>query len=497
MENKYINALNAQILLLIAFIVYGLFDKLLFSLNLSLNSDSVIAGILSREIYVHKNLFLSQFYLPNRTPHIFSEILPFHLLPQIISNFDPNAIRIMSFIIFLLILFVFSYLIFKITGNIINGLIFAALLSNLWTGSFEFYIMPTSHNGTLLFTGIFLLLFIYRTLELNLISILSILLLNLIVFSDSIILIWFVVPLAVFYILFFKDKNYNSNLMILLTLLTTLLTYIIKTFFISNFVSDALFLKDIRTIFEVGIPLYIEGLLYLINNNLYSIYNTSNLSNYLIIFSFALLSYYSIKYILSDQNIRAKKTYYFFATSAIIVFLGYVSTSISIDFGTTRYLTLTALSIYVLISLSYTKKSVYIFLIFLVLFSSAYSNIAPLKTLDFQPNKPQLELIEYLKNNGLQFGLGDYWNSNIITYLSKEEVIIRPIVIYNGIIYPRIWYSSEKWFSGEAMDSKFFVISGNNDAISMNELNSFLKYSPPLGNKSYEDYKIYVYNQGV
>ena len=89
MRSKYINAYKAEIALLIMFIVYGLIGKLLISLNRSLDSDSVIAGIVSREIWVHKNLLLSQFYLPSSTPHIFSDILPFHLLPQIISNFDP------------------------------------------------------------------------------------------------------------------------------------------------------------------------------------------------------------------------------------------------------------------------------------------------------------------------------------------------------------------------------------------------------------------------
>jgi hypothetical protein len=56
MRSKYINLYYSQIALLIGFIIYGLLGKLLISLNLSLNSDSVIAGILSREMYVHNNL---------------------------------------------------------------------------------------------------------------------------------------------------------------------------------------------------------------------------------------------------------------------------------------------------------------------------------------------------------------------------------------------------------------------------------------------------------
>jgi hypothetical protein len=254
---NYKAAQNAEILLLIIFIIYGLIEKLLICLNKSLNSDEVIAGIASREMLVHKDYLLSQYYFSSATSNIFSDILPFHLLPQLISNFDPYAIRIMAFVIFLLVVIIFSYIIFRITNEKINGLIFAALLSNLWAGSFGFYSMATSHNATLFFTGVFLLLFIKNIYTINLGSVLSILLLNLIVFSDTIIIAWFVIPFIAIYILFLKEKDSSANLMVSLIGLTTVITYIIKTYFISNFLSDSIYLVDIKTIVEINIPLYI------------------------------------------------------------------------------------------------------------------------------------------------------------------------------------------------------------------------------------------------
>ena len=497
--SKYINIYNATILLLIFFIIYGIISKFLISINRSLNSDEVSAGMVSLEIWKHKDYLLSQYYFPAADPNIFSDILPFHLIPQIISNFDPYAIRIMSFIIFLLVIFVFSYLIYKITRDIINSLIFAALLTNLWSGSFWFFSMPNSHNATLFFTGIFLLLFFFnRNFEINLASILSIFLVDLIVFSDSIIAAWFVIPFTTIYIIFFKDKNFKSNLLISLIILTTFLIYIIKSFFITSFVVDRFYFKDVWTILNVNVPLYIKGLLYLLNDSTYSIYETHNLINYVIIFAFVLLLYYSNRYVLLTQNMQSKKLYFFLIISAITIFLGYVCTNLSADFMDTRYLTLTALSIYALISLSYNKKGIYIVLIFLVLFSSAISNYAYIKNLDYQPNKPELELIENLKDNGLNYGVGDYWDSNIITYLSKEQVIIRPIKIYNGAILPRRWLSSERWFSDDSINyTNFFIIFKANDTVKMDALKSYLAYNQPIKTKSFKDYTVYIYNHVV
>ena len=152
---KYVNSYNVKVILLIFFIIEGIISKFLISINRSLDSDGVCPGIVSLEIWRHKDYLLSQFSFNSADPNIFSDILPFHLVPQIISNFDPYAIRIMAFIIFLLIISIFSYLIYNITGEVLNVLIFSALLANLWPGSFYFFSQPSAHNGTMVFIGIF------------------------------------------------------------------------------------------------------------------------------------------------------------------------------------------------------------------------------------------------------------------------------------------------------------------------------------------------------
>ena len=237
--------------------------------------------------------------------------------------------------------------------------------------------------------------------------------------------------------------------------------------------------------------------------------------------------YYSREYIISTQNIYSRQLCFFFVISAITVFLIYVSTNFSTDFLTTRYLTFTALSIYLLISISYNKNIKYILLVFLILLSGVNSNYAFIKDLDYQPNQLQLGLIENLKDNGLQYGVGDYWDSNIMTYLSREKVIIRPVFARDGTILSRRWLSSDRWvseFSDKSKNlSKFFILFRANDTLKMDDLRLFLKYNQPIETKTYrandtlkmddlsllfrynqpietkpyENYTIYVYNQIV
>ncbi len=94
------------------------------------------------------------------------------------------------------------------------------------------------------------------------------------------------------------------------------------------------------------------------NESVYSVYDKLAPSDYIIILSYIFLLYFTVKQILSNQTIEAKEFYYFLIASAIIVFLSYVSTNLCIDFGTTRYLTFTAMSIFILISLSYNKERI-------------------------------------------------------------------------------------------------------------------------------------------
>jgi hypothetical protein len=145
--------------ILVIFIIYGLVTKLLISLNLDLNSDLTYPGIVSLEIWKHHNVFLTGFYLFSLDSGLLHDIIPFHLIPQIISNYDPNALRLVAYALFVAVILVFSYIIFLLTDSRIKSLLFMALVSNLQPLSYSYYALPSCHIATILFAGIFFLIF--------------------------------------------------------------------------------------------------------------------------------------------------------------------------------------------------------------------------------------------------------------------------------------------------------------------------------------------------
>lgn len=86
--------------ILFLLIVYGLYLKLQSSFSIPLNSDFVLPGLFCREIFVHGNDLLKGYYFPFPDPHIFSELIPFHVLPQLLTRYDPKALYLTSYSIY-------------------------------------------------------------------------------------------------------------------------------------------------------------------------------------------------------------------------------------------------------------------------------------------------------------------------------------------------------------------------------------------------------------
>ena len=89
--NNIVN--NNLHIILIIFIVYGMISKFIIRLKGSLDSDCVNPGMICIDIWKNNNYLLNSYYFPANDPFWFSDILPFHLIPQIISNFDPLALK--------------------------------------------------------------------------------------------------------------------------------------------------------------------------------------------------------------------------------------------------------------------------------------------------------------------------------------------------------------------------------------------------------------------
>jgi hypothetical protein len=507
LSDKSFRDINNFNILFVIFIIYGVVCKLLIALSLSLNSDTVDAGIVSLEIWKNENYLLESYYFPSANPYWFSDIFTFHLIPQIISDFDPSCIRIVSYVIFLLIIFIFSIYIYKVSHDKTATLIFAALVANIYPGSALFYLSSTSHNATIVFVGLFLLLFLNNDYKFNLQNMFYICAINLILFSDSLVLVWFIVPSIFNYILLYKDEYLRSNAFVIFAISTFIFTYIYKSNFVENFITIAIQVKDIRTILELNLPLYFKGM----STLLFGTADGTISSNYFGILFLIVAIYYGFHKLYNNY----KYILVFSAVSALIIFVGYISTSLCVNIATTRYLTFTAISVYCIAALAYRKgDTVYMLLVLIVLSLCAVSNYMFIDQLDYQPNADELNIINYLANNGLNYGYADYWDSNIITYLSKGKIEILPILLYPesnkpGSSHISVYYlqgfrpfrftTCERWYTNRLnfSDDYFILINQRETSeplIKKYAVEEFIKYVIPKNKLRFGSYTIYVFD---
>lgn len=517
--------------------LFGIITGFLYSINLNLNSDTVVPGIVAREIFEHSNF---QFNFPIYDSYLFTDVYTFHLLPQFLSNYNPDVLRLTAFGIFLLVVFTFSYLIYRYTDSV-KALIFAALITNLNPNAYTYFINPEFHIGTLLATGI--LLYLCDPLKLQKMSKMMlaaiIVLAGLIAFSDAIIFAFFIIPYAIYHMFFRrqwnsdldagakntkerlklersrKENNRKIDLFVIALLIMTIAVTLYK------FVQPA-FLND-------AIPAYVTHSSYdnLVENNVSTL--TSNFHQYFL--SLSLLVNENIYHILSGNfNILdigiaiifiAVIVYSFTKTgnisrylrlmmiiSIVIVFIGFTITSFSSEASSinSRFLVYTVISIFTFIAMAYDNKSdirstLYIVAILILIILVALTNGLNFKTLDFKPNNDQFNLISHLENNNETFGFSGYSDSNLITYLSKENVVLREIhpEYVNGkmIFNVNTWLISNRYWKGDIsnniMPERYIILTNKEDPLYL-QINKTFELVRPTNISYYGDYIIGYFN---
>jgi len=474
---------------------------------LNLNSDTVYLIWLSNEFWSHQNHLLNGCYLNSASNYLFTEWVPFLLIPQIISNFDPSVVRIMAFIIYILVILVFSIIVFITTNNIINSLFFAAIMANLNFGGSIYYLTPAFHIGTLFFSGVLLLLlikFLSSEEEFPVFqSILFIILLDLSLFSDSILIVWLVVPYLILYLFLFDKKNKELNFFIFLSAFSAFFIGFLKINFIRNFNNIPLEISP--RIIDGNLNYYLDSLLFLTTG-----YEKVELAALIIalIYIFALLSHLARSSI--DKNEKYHILILFLIISFIITSVSYLIFGVAIyDMATARYLIFSALSLNLSISLFKFETGRYAILISIIIIVGALSNYSFLANLTsnnytlesennflkyFNQNQEENELIKFLQTNNLTNGYGEYWDSNIINCLSRESIIVRPITIRDGEIIPFRLLSCERWFDQKA-SSKFLIYNTKRNVfLPEKDLDLFLNKNPSQRVFNFRNYKIYVFD---
>lgn len=486
---------------LVAVTLFGLAEKFLLALNTTLNSDSVVPGLEAIEIVKYRDIFLSHFYYPTNYPAIFTDLVPFHLIPQLLTGYDPNAVRLTGFLIFVLIVVVYASIVYKVTKDPLKALIFMALLSNITPMAYHFFKEPVAHAGTILLTGVLIFVLIdYEKLR-SYQKVVIAALVFLTSFSDNLALGIIAIPvtLVLCYTRIRAGRMSPGAVLdpAIYLLLPGLISYAVKAFLPSMVAMDISIITADNSIVTVfgsltdKILLYVKYMLQTINDQLYSILD-HNFGIYEIL-SLALVAVaiYSLGNVIKElkkDNYELKLFLQILLVSNILMFLGFMLTSLN----GARYLMLGSLSIFAIIALGYDKRRIYLGLLAVAMIVGVITCAIAVSHLDYKPNEEEYGLIKYLEENNLTVGYSDYWDSNIITYLSGEKIKVRAIGYRDGHITPYHYriLSSSRWYTD--YPTKFFILYhiGNNFG-EIPAITSAVEWDSTL---SYGDYYIFIYD---
>lgn len=487
-KDTYFNSFLKSILshkfesILLLLTIIGLVLKFFYFIRIELNSDMVLSGIMSIEFSKYHNYFFSSYYMSAADSNIF-EVVTFYLLPQILSHFDPVILKVTAFFVFLLIVIVFSYIIFFSTKSLFNTLFFSALLSNWYTS----YAMVT-HETTILVIGILLILYLFKPVK-NW-DIIFLVILTIVTFSDSLISIWFTIPFLISNLLKRPLKEQITSFLkfdiVFKTVFLSIIVTIFKYYFIEYYVRGTYTqCRELSCLINFQIPLLLKDLPSSISLILYRIEN--NQITFIGILFIAFLIAYMILLIKNFKSISEKNMILFVGVMSIFTSLFYLMTGA--PEGSERYLKfilIGLLSIFCMVDFSKSKYPKWILLGIIIINLIYIINVPIINS----PNEEQYQLIDFLKKSNLSFGYGDYWDSNIITYLSHEEVIIRAVSLENGLT-PYYWNSAKRWY--ENPPKKFFVIVRDNNEKALNYYYNIYVYKP-IQITDYKNYKIFEYN---
>ncbi len=514
------------IVFLLAFIGYGLICGVLYAVNLELTSDHVVPGLVAMELFKNGNI---QYDYPAEDPYLFTDVYTFYVLPQILTGYSPTALRLTGFLVFVLVLATFSYIVYRY-GGLISALVFAALLTNISQSAYYYFLSPEYHVGTLLATGLLILLFNPETIKSVSGKRLAayLVLLGLVVLSDNLIIAFFIVPYLLYYLVHYRFKKTDDTtkagkkkaaekasetkkktFILLLIGVITAIIYFYKRFqptilptILPRFLrkGDNLFSLDSSILTRLS--LYIQSITMLVSRDLYSIV-TSQLT--ITVVAFSALFLLVLGYAIIRFNPKANYLNVMLLSSFGIMFVSYIFTTYAIDAISARFLILSSVSIFVVIALSFREKEdsqqrklVYLAAIALLLLATVPASLSSVSALSYKPNEPHYQAIRFLEDNNVTIGYSDYDNANLLTYLSNDRVklrLIRDAPEGYGRPVPRgylenIWLSSERWWW--TLPTNYSVVINKNGELNSSMARVVSKY-PPTETLYFGNYTIQRY----
>jgi len=108
-------------------------------------------------------------------------------------------------------------------------------------------------------------------------------------------------------------------------------------------------------------------------------------------------------------------------------------------------------------------------------------------------------LKNFLLENGLHYGYAKFWNAGVLSVLSDEKLLVRQIVIDQGLPKPDRWLSSNRWYRPDAWQGETFLLLSTQKAeqeddqeiIDWNMLERY--HCKPVRKLSFEEFQVFVF----
>lgn len=114
-----------------------------------------------------------------------------------------------------------------------------------------------------------------------------------------------------------------------------------------------------------------------------------------------------------------------------------------------------------------------------------------------QRSNQKKALVDFLVQNGLHYGYATYWNAGVTSVLSDERVLVRQIVIDNGLPMPMRHLSSNRWYRPRTWKGETFLMLTMQES-KMVDWDRFSAHRlKPVRELDFSGYKIYIFNENI
>jgi len=460
----------------------GLYLALVLSLNIQLDSDTVVPGLVSMAMKTDPLLRL--FSLRVMDPYLAD--LAYYVPLQLISGYNPLVLRLSAYLIFLGILASFAYIVYKAAGWWAS-VAFSALFVNMSAATLATLVLPDYHNSAILFAGVLIILYArYGSWKWFWAVLAAITLVS--AYSDVLFLAIMAAPMFIF--LSYKKEWRNATAVLGATFVVVALKF---RWLIGSSTSNAGQGIDYLGLFKAAV-LYVPSVL---NGeaNAFITGSSSQLGMIATLF-IALFSAMTIGYaVRRTRTILPQNRYYMLVIlpGAIFLMLAYITGA----FTEPRYLTYLAIT-FCMLAASMSDQRLLKIIIVAVAVMGLIANAGFITNMsDNRPNNADtINMANYLVAHNYTYGYSDYWHSSINTYLTAQRVVVMPLCLDNNTTIQESNNIEYQWYKGNG-----FILD-QNDTIQTpdwhTEVQGLIKeYPPEAVDVVNNNTTIYTFNQST